>query len=84
MSEENKKLKVVFAPGAFDSFEGTQEELDELLAEITGMVESGKFETESRLLTEEDFDKMDDETLEILGKQLGLLEDDTPTDRKLQ
>jgi hypothetical protein len=84
MSEENKKLKVVFAPGAFDSFEGTQEELDELLAEITGMVESGEFETESRLLTEEDFDKMDDETLEILGKQLGLLEDDTPTDRKLQ
>jgi hypothetical protein len=84
MSEENKKLKVVFAPGAFDSFEGTQEELDELLAEITGMVESGEFETKSRLLTEEDFDKMDDETLDILGKQLGLLEDDTSTDRKLQ
>ena len=28
-------LKVVFAPGCFDSFEGTQEELDELMAEIT-------------------------------------------------
>ena len=84
MSEENKKLKVVFAPGAFDSFEGTQEELDELLAEITGMVESGEFETKSRLLTEEDFEEMDDETLEVLTKQLGLLEDDTSTDRKLQ
>jgi hypothetical protein len=28
-------LKVVFAPGCFDSFEGTQEELDSLMAEIT-------------------------------------------------
>jgi hypothetical protein len=28
-------LKVVFAPGCFDSFEGTQAELDELMAEIT-------------------------------------------------
>ena len=30
-----KKLQVKFAPGAFDSFEGTQEELDALMAEIT-------------------------------------------------
>lgn len=28
-------LKVVFAPGCFDSFEGSQEELDELMSEIT-------------------------------------------------
>lgn len=28
-------LKVVFAPGAFDSFDGSQEELDALVAEIT-------------------------------------------------
>jgi hypothetical protein len=28
-------LKVVFAPGAFDTFEGTQEELDQLIADIT-------------------------------------------------
>ena len=32
-----KKLQVEFAPGAFDTFEGTQEELDELMAEITSM-----------------------------------------------
>lgn len=31
----NKPLKVVFAPGCFDSFEGSQEELDSLMAEIT-------------------------------------------------
>jgi hypothetical protein len=28
-------LKVVFAPGALDSFDGSQEELDALVAEIT-------------------------------------------------
>jgi hypothetical protein len=28
-------LKVVFAPGAFDTFDGSQEELDALVSEIT-------------------------------------------------
>lgn len=31
------ELKVEFAPGAFDHFEGTQEELDQLMAEIQTM-----------------------------------------------
>ena len=35
MSEQKKQ--VVFAPGAFDSFEGTQEELDALQQEIVEM-----------------------------------------------
>ena len=39
MTEENKELKVVFAPGAFDSFEGTQEELNEMIAEVQAMFE---------------------------------------------
>ena len=34
MDDKNKKLNILFAPGCFDSFEGTQEELDELVAEI--------------------------------------------------
>jgi hypothetical protein len=34
---EEKKMKIEFAPGAFDHFEGTQEELDEMMAEITTM-----------------------------------------------
>jgi hypothetical protein len=33
-NKEEKKIKVEFAPGAFDSFEGTQEELDALQKEI--------------------------------------------------
>ena len=36
MNKENK-IKVEFAPGAFDSFEGTQEELDALQKEIIEM-----------------------------------------------
>ena len=36
----NKKMQVVFAPGAFDSFDGTQEELDALVAEVQDMFEN--------------------------------------------
>ena len=39
---EEKKITVSFAPGAFDGFDGTQEELDALIAEITRMAESGE------------------------------------------
>lgn len=31
---DKKEMKIQFAPGCFDSFEGTQEELDEMVAEI--------------------------------------------------
>lgn len=33
--DDEKKVKITFAPGAFDGFDGTQEELNELIAEIT-------------------------------------------------
>lgn len=42
MTDKNVPLKVVFAPGCFDNFDGTQEELDELMAQIHQMVESGE------------------------------------------
>ena len=56
-----KELKVEFAPGAFDQFDGTQEELDELMAEIHCMVASGEISENSQELTEEDFDELPDE-----------------------
>lgn len=37
-----KNIKLTFAPGAFDNFEGTQEELDELIATLQQMAESGE------------------------------------------
>ena len=38
---DNKELKVTFAPGCFDSFDGTQEELDAMMAEIAEMFADG-------------------------------------------
>jgi hypothetical protein len=34
---EKKQLKVEFAPGCFDTFDGTQEELDELVKTLQNM-----------------------------------------------
>ena len=38
----SEKLKIVFVPGCFDGFDGTQEELNELITEITQMAETGE------------------------------------------
>lgn len=38
---DKKELKVIFAPGSFDNFEGTQEELDALVKEITDGIQDG-------------------------------------------
>lgn len=35
------KIKIEFVPGCFDDFEGTQEELDEFVAEIRRMADTG-------------------------------------------
>ena len=77
---DEKKMKVEFAPGAFDSFEGTQEELDELMAEIHRMIESGEIFEKSRRL---DIDELIDEDPEIAEKILRSLNDDD-TKRNLQ
>ena len=39
---ETPKIKIIFTEGCFDDFDGTQEELDELVAQITAMAESGE------------------------------------------
>ena len=82
----DKKMQVVFAPGCFDSFEGTQEELDTMMAEIARMVESGEFLEKSQPV---DVDAMDAEELEELARMLGIDEHgntsvDSDPDRKLQ
>ena len=57
MSE--KPLKVVFEPGCFDSFEGSQEELDELIKLIETQVASGEFFANSTEVTDEMFEELD-------------------------
>lgn len=42
MSKDNQEPKIVFAPGCFDGFEGTQEELNDLIAELTRLAETGE------------------------------------------
>ncbi len=50
---DDKEIKIVFEPGCFDAFDGTQEELDELLAEIQRLVETGEIFEQGEIITEE-------------------------------
>jgi hypothetical protein len=74
-----KKLKLEFAPGCFDHFDGTQEELDEMVAEIQRMFESGEME---KLAKPIDPDEMTKEEMSILAKAFE--NEINPEKRKLQ
>ncbi len=69
-----KEMKIEFAPGCFDNFEGSQEELDKLVAEIQKMFK-GKTPEElaemSRPLDDEDYEDLPDEVLEQLARSFG-------------
>ena len=51
---DKKELKVEFAPGCFDDFEGTQEELQDLIAHIRQMASDGTIFDDSVQLTSEE------------------------------
>jgi hypothetical protein len=57
----------VFAKGSMDDFDGTQEELDALVAEIKEMVTNGAFEDATPITEEEE-----EELKLLLEKQKGL------------
>jgi hypothetical protein len=40
---KEQEITLSFEPGCFDNFEGTQEELDEFLEELTKKIASGEF-----------------------------------------
>jgi hypothetical protein len=48
------KPKIIFAPGCFDAFDGTQEELDGLIADIKNMAESGTLMDNATKLSDEE------------------------------
>jgi hypothetical protein len=77
--DEFKNLKIEFAPGCFDNFEGTQEELDELVNSIKDMFASGEAQKKARPI---DFDDINDEDLELLEKFIQM--DDDSDKRNLQ
>lgn len=59
--DDNKPMKIVFTEGCFDDFDGTQEELDELVAQLTAMAESGELLEQA---TAVDLEEIEDEVLE--------------------
>lgn len=76
-------MKIEFAPGCFDHFDGTQEELDEMIAMIQKAIESGEIFENSRELTEEEFDELPEEIQAQIADSLVNLDQET-TKRTLQ
>jgi hypothetical protein len=68
--EDMNDMKIEFAPGAFDDFEGSQEELDELINEISQLIKSGEILEKSRELDMEELREQDPEFYEKLVSKL--------------
>ena len=78
---EEKKIKLTFAPGCFDEFDGTQEELDEMIAQITQIFTEAtpeEIEAMSRPLSEV-IDELDEQELDAILNSVDL----EKTERKL-
>jgi hypothetical protein len=75
----DKKLKLTFMPGCFDSFEGSQEELDQLIEEIKAGFESGEILENSTQININDLIEEDDD----FTKQLFSITDNS-SNRKIQ
>lgn len=84
MTDEKKPMKIEFAPGCFDQFEGTQEELDNMVAEIQRMFDHGEFEENSRLLTDDDLEDLDPEAIKQIMSVIENEELPDDVKRKLQ
>lgn len=84
--EERKNIKIEFAPGAFDTFDGSQEELDELMEEIQKMILDGSLFEKARTVSLEDLVESDDpEDQELATKLLRSIDRDiNGDDRNLQ
>ncbi len=81
----DKKTKIKFAPGCFDHFDGTQEELDGLVAELDRLVKTGEIHEQSHALTEDEFEKLSKDEQQVLLEALSNLFNNSGTDtRKIQ
>ena len=56
--EPKPELKVVFAEGCFDDFDGSQDELAEMIAEIHRMAKDGTIMDGARPLTDEEIQEL--------------------------
>lgn len=57
--------KIVFLPGCFDDFDGSQEELDELVAQLQDMVASGELEALAEAV---DLDSLSSEERDLIER----------------
>ena len=81
MNDDNdKKLTVVYAPGCFDNFDGTEEELQELMEEIQRQIESGEFFDNMEPLTLEDIAEMPEGMFDDMMKSVEGLDEDPDND----
>ena len=78
-----KKMTVEFAPGAFDDFEGSQEELDSLQAEILSMFANMTPEELEQRSKPVDFDQLIEDGDYDVAEKIALALSDNPT-RTLQ
>jgi len=75
--DDKKEFKVEFAPGCFDDFDGTQEELDEFMSAIMAKIKDGSLLEDSEPLEPDDLPE------EILEKLNRFFEDDNMRSKKL-
>lgn len=83
-AEDFPKIKIQFAPGAFDSFEGSQEELDGLMEQIQAMIRDGSLFEKSRSVDIDELLESDDPEDQALAEKLLRSFDPESDDRKLQ
>ena len=62
---EKREIKIRFMPGCFDNFNGTPEELQELIAHIHQMAADGTLEENSTPV-----DLEEDEFIELMKKKI--------------
>jgi len=74
---EKKPLRVIFDPGCFDNFEGTQAELDAFVVQIQEFAESGLLFENSEELTDEDIEDLDEDTRQQIIRALERGDDKT-------
>lgn len=66
----NKKVKIVFDPAFFEEFNGTQEELEQVMAEIRAEFENKSIEEIRAISKEVDWDELDSDEARELDEML--------------
>jgi hypothetical protein len=80
----DKDFKLEFAPGCFDDFEGTQEELDQLVKDIQDMFADGSLFEDSEVITEDSYNDLPPDLVKAVFDELewALDNEENTEDRK--